>query len=323
MCKNYLEGEDCSISILSYQLFCLIIYISYIYIYFYDKENFNIFSIIILLMFYISNIIVQFVSVGFRKFLCIQNLKSILYNNIQNKFTVTIKAESWHTTFEGENNTPTRHTTFKEKVIFEFNSGCDNTVEIIRNELIKPHHKYLDLEITYNLECLDNWTQNEYNYVYNNLLEKARIADESHSINVIIGIKNGHSKNIVSLTNGFNRFLDIFLFIIFIFLSLGQIYKYILSCFIIEKKIVIRKIISNYYNLTSNEISNNMKPTVICFGEELYFDKNLFSFANRDGLGFRISEQNNFSPNLHIINISDIFDKTNNEEKLELNENLV
>ena len=101
------------------------------------------------------------------------------------------------------------------------------------------------MEIAYNLECLDNWTQNEYNNVYNNLSEKAKRADESHSVEVIIGIKNSHSKNIVSLTNGFNRFFDTLLFIIFIFLSLGQLYKHIISCFIIEKKIVIRKIIRN------------------------------------------------------------------------------
>ena len=59
---------------------------------------------------------------------------------------------------------------------------------------------------------------------------------------MVIVIKNGHSKNIVSLTNGFNRFLDTFLFIIFIFLSLGQIYKYIISCFIIEKRLLSGKL---------------------------------------------------------------------------------
>ena len=163
MRKNYLDG-DASICLISYQFFCLFIFISYIYVYFTDKDVITFFQIIILIILYISNIIVQLVSVGFRKFLCIQDIKYILYNNIHNKFTVTIKATAWHTTYSGEDNTPSTRTTFKEQVIFEFNSGCDNTVEIIGNEFIKPHYRYLDLEIAYNFSDNNLFFYNKTTY---------------------------------------------------------------------------------------------------------------------------------------------------------------
>ena len=107
-----------------------------------------------------------------------------------------------------------------------------------------------------------------------------------------------HSTNFVYLTNCWMLFLDRLIYIICIFLTFGQIYKWIISCFIPVKKIKIIKVISNHYDLTQNNSFFNIQPVVKLFGEDIKFDWQKYAFKEDEGLEITISENNPLSKEL-------------------------
>ena len=58
------------------------------------------------------------------------------------------------------------------------------------------------------------------------------------------------------------------------------------------KKIIILKVISNYYDLTQKNSSFNIQPVVKLFGEEIKFDREKYAFKDCEGLETSISNNN-------------------------------
>ena len=77
-----------------------------------------------------------------------------------------------------------------------------------------------------------------------------------------------------------------------ILLSLGQIFKYVISCFISKKAFKVTKIISNDYYLSQSDAFYNIQPKVTIFGEDLKYEREKFSFKNIDRFKIMISSGN-------------------------------
>ena len=252
---------------------------------------------------YFIYLILQFSKTGFRKFIKIHEICKILKINIENTFEIKFHGKAWHevTDTDSHGNTTTRDVvTFNEKKKYEFKSGADCSKIIIDSNDIN-NKRYLDLEIEIEEICVDEKTKNEFKTSYDEFYERTRKADDFFSVKKKIKIPNAHSKNIITLSNSYIIILDRIIYIICIFLSLGQIYKIIISCFMSKKKIIITKVISNYYDLTSGDSFFNIQPYVNLFGEYLEYQRNLYTFKNSsDRLEFILSEKNQLNTELKL-----------------------
>ena len=231
---------------------------------------------------YLIYLILQFSTTGFRKFIKTGNIRDILKINIENKFSIKFHGQAWYIMKEA-NNKSRKMITYDKKIIYHFKTGSDFSNIIINSESVK-NKKYLDLEIEYEYICLDNETKKEHDIKYEEFYNETRIKDNFFSVKKLVEIPNAHSKNIISLQNPCLTILDKIIFIIAIFLTLGQIYKYFISQHIYESHIKITKIISNYYDLTEADFFYNIQPLVKLNQGTLNYQRNLFAFKNPDYL---------------------------------------
>ena len=278
--------------------------------------------------FYIIYLLFQFFTTGFRKFMRFHSFHTVLKNNIENKFKIKYHGVAWHTVTErdSDGNETTRDIiTFDKKIEYFFKSGADYSVINI-DPLDINSSRYFDLEIEYDFIALDKNTFEGENKAYNDFYNMAN-CDESCSVCRIIDVKNSHSKNIISLTNCFIVFFDRLIYLICIFLSIGQIFKHIISCFMSKKKIKITKIISNYYDLTQADFFFYIQPKVNLLGEKMQYDREKFAFKNNQRLEIMISNNNplnskfkNYNNENNNINISNNYNTNNNN--IDINNNI-
>ena len=248
----------------------------------------------------------------------IQNIRSVLKANIENKFKIKYYGKSWHEEEDIISNGRTEKKTvytFDKKIPYIFQSGADySLININWNDI--NNKRYLDLEIEFVYIAVDIKTLEEEKAAYDAFYREAS-QDEHFFVKNYVSMKNSHSKNIISFSNCYIIILDRFIFLIFIILSLGQIYKYIISCFMSEKKIQVTKIISNYYDLTSTNSFFNIQPHVILFGEYLKYDRAKCSFKNSEELELMISEKNPLSSN-YVVHDSKCRIEISNKENMKL-----
>ena len=247
----------------------------------------------IILGFYIIYLLSQFFTTGFRKFMRFHSFKTVIKNNIENKFKIKYHGEASHTeTHRDSNGHETTYdvTTFNETIKFLFESGADYSVVNINSSDIN-NTRYFDLEIEYKYIVLDQKTYEEENKAYNDFYARAN-CDDYCSVKRIVDVKYAHSKNIISLTNCFIVYFDRLIYLICIFLSFGQIFKHFISFFMSKKTITITKIISRYYDLTQADFFFNIQPKVNIFGEEIKYDREKFAFKNNGKLETMISDDN-------------------------------
>ena len=246
----------------------------------------------VIIAFYSFYLILQLTTTGFRKFITIHNIQKVLRENIEKKFKIKYHGESWHeveSTDSDGNTTTSTVVTFNQTVEYKFQSGADYSIINIDSKDIN-NKRYLDLEISFVYISVDQKTNEEERREYNDFYSRAS-QDDHFFVDNYPSMKNSHSKNIIYFSNWFIIILDRFIFCIFIILSLGQIYKYIISCFMAKKNIQITKMISNYYDLTSLDSFFNIQPNVILFGENIKYNREKCVFKNRDGLEIMISEK--------------------------------
>ena len=341
-CGNLLEGKESNIF---NWIFTASFWIVTIHFLIFSKEvrigikNFDFENLINvdefrgIIAFYSFYLICQLATTGFRKFIKIQNIRSVLKANIEKKFDIKYFGKSWHeeedTDINGNSKKKTI-VTFEKKIPYIFQSGADYSLININWDDIN-NKRYLDLEIEFVYIAVDKKTHEEERAAYDAFHREAS-RDESFLVKNYISMKNSHSKNIISSSNCFILILDRFIFIIFILLSLGQIYKYIISCFMTEKKIQVTKIISNYYDLTSTDSFFNIQPNVRLFGENIKYDRAKCAFKNSEGLELMICEKNPLNTNylnhdsksrIEISNQENIkFSNNNNIEDNEKNTNI-
>ena len=141
-------------------------------------------------------------------------------------------------------------------------------------------------------------TYKEEREAYNKLSSELCDKDEKYKINIKVITPDMHTTNFVYLTNCWILFLDRLIYIICIFLTFGQVYKWIISFFIPVKKIKIIKVISNHYDLTQNNSFFNIQPVVKLFGEDIKFDRQKYAFKEDEGLEITISENNPLTKDL-------------------------
>ena len=291
----------------------------------YGLENLN-FDIVFhdlffypVLILYIIYLIIHFSSTGFRRIMQMGNLKYIIQNNIENTFSLHFNGSAWReeqrTDSDGDIEIVNIHTYYHQ--IYDFKSGCDFSKVIIDSKDIK-NKKYINLEIQYEYFCADENTKNEHNEIFDNLTKVTKSKDNKYSVDKILIIPNSHKKNIVSFANAYVNFFIKFFYILFIFLSFGQIYKLIICFYMIQIKIKITKVISNYYDLSQADPFFEIMPTVKIFEENLNFDRNKFSFKNSDNLEIMPSENNKLNSELKLSYFNDM-QELNNDNKIDNN----
>ena len=256
-----------------------------------------------IIAFYSFYLLCQIFTTGFRKFMRFQRIRTVLKKNIENKFKIKYHGEAWHEE-EREDDEGHKYTetveTFNETYKYKFSSGADYSVINI-NLYDIDNKRYFDLEIEYDYIAIDSDTYNDESKAYSEFYNRAS-CDESFFVKKIVDIKGGHSKNIISFGNCFIVFLDKLIFLICILLSFGQIFKYVISCFMSKKTIKVTKIISNHYDLTQADAFFNIQPKVTLFGEDLKYEREKFSFKNIDGLKIMISPGNPTSDSFNSYN---------------------
>ena len=239
--------------------------------------------------FYLIYLIIQFVT-GFRQFIKLQNFRDILSNNIENRFSIIFHGKAWHEDHSSRN---TKNVvTYDRKIKYDFKSGADFSTIIIDSESIK-NKSYFDLEIEIEYICLDDKTKKNHDNYYKDLYDLTKSMDKEFSFEKIVDIPKTHSKNIISLTNSLIIYIDRILFIIFIFLSLGIIYKYFINCRIYEQHIKIIKVISNHYDLTGSDSFFIIHPFVKLNEEKIKFNRNLYTLKNSNDLEIIYSKEEN------------------------------
>ena len=234
--------------------------------------------------FYLSNLIGQFIT-GFRQFMKLQNLRDILSNNIENKFSIIFHGKAWHKKDSKE------VITYDKKITYNFKSGADFSTIILDLESINK--SYWDLEIEIEYICLDEKTKKNHDTLYNNLYDNTKRMDKEFSFEKIVDIPKTYKKNIISLTSPLIKYIDRILFIIFIFLGLGIFYKYFINCRMYEQHIKIIKIISNHYDLTGSDSFFIIHPFVKLNEEILKFNRNLYTIKNAEELEIIYSKEDN------------------------------
>ena len=156
---------------------------------------------------------------------------------------------------------------------------------IIDSQDIK-HRRYLNLEFEYIVICADDMTYKEKSESYDTFSNEISNKDKKVKVNIKVIIPDVHTKNIIDLANVKNSrciiFLDKFIFIILLLITLEQLYKCIFWNLYV-KKITILKVISNYYDLTLKNSSFNIQPVVKLFGEDIKFDREKYAFKYCEG----------------------------------------
>ena len=217
---------------------------------------------------------------------------TVLRKNIENKFKIKYHGKAWHTeesTDSDGNTTQTTVTTFNETYEYKFQSGADYSVFNINSSDI-DNKRYFDLEIEYEYMGLDVDTSNDEKKAYSDFYDRAN-CDEHFFVEKLVPIKGTHSKNIIPFCKYYIIILDRLIFLICILLSLGQIFKYVISCFMSKKTIKITKIISNHYDLTQSDSFFSIQPKINLFGEDIKYDREKFTFKNSEGLEIMISSK--------------------------------
>ena len=240
---------------------------------------------------YLIYLILQFSTTGFRKFIKVQDIRTILETNIENKFSIKFQGKAWHFTEEDMDGNRTKINTFNKSIKYDIKSGGDYSYIIIDSNFAN-NKKYLDLEIEYDYICVDIQTEENHDNAFENFKNLTKNKDVNYSVNKIVEIPKAHSKNIISLTSNFIMTKDRILFIISIFLTLGQFYKFYISKQINKRIIKVTKIISNYYDLTQDDHFFNIQPFVKLNGDTLKYNRKLYTFKNEEGLEVVKSELN-------------------------------
>ena len=270
----------------------------------------------IILAMYIVYLLMQFFTTGFRKFIQVQDISKILKVNIENKFRIIFKGKAWHE--ENRNGHNEDVTTFTKKIKYEFKCGADYSKVIIDSNYAEGK-KYLDLEIEIEYICADDITKSNHDTAFSEFEDLVRRKDTYHSVKKVIEIPKAHSKNIISLTSCCSMTFDRILFIIAIFLTLGQPFKYYISRQICKRNIKITKVISNYYDLTEADYFFNIQPNVKLNGENLQYNRKSFTFKNEEGLEVALNNTNLLTSELksfdsEMITLNDNVQKYDNKD---------
>lgn len=285
-------------------------------------------SFIILIVFYLFYLILQFTTTGFRKFIVVNSIHEVLRTNIENTFKIKYHGLAWHTyttrNSQGNDEEQTVYT-FDQKREYNFKSGCDYTVFDFDSEI--QDSRYLDLEIEFDFLALDQKTFDDEEKSFKDFSILAD-CDESYRVSRIVDIEKTHTKNIIAFTNYFFIILDRIIFIISILLTFGQVYKFIMSCFMGKKKIKILKIISNYYDLTQSDSFFNIQPKITLLGEHIKYSREKYAFKHSDGIvmfsdEYPLSQKfKEYDSNYNIENVKVVNNKEDNkEEKIVLSDN--
>ena len=246
-------------------------------------------SIPTLLIFYFLYLISQILSYDFRRFLFAKNIHSVFKANIEKEFSYYFHGKAYHQ--ESGENGDYDHTTFKDDFQFFFKSAADCSVIYLDTKDIEKL-RYLDLKIEQVVICADEMTNNEEIQSFNRFSKEISKKDKQFQVERRVTIRGTSDRVSIYMTNFCITFLDKFLYIIFIFLSFGLIYKCFLSCYSDKAKITIIKVISNHYDLAESDAFFKIQPVVKLFKEDIKFDRKKYAFTKCKGLKVQVSDNN-------------------------------
>jgi hypothetical protein len=101
----------------------------------------------IILGFYIIYLLLQFFTTGFRKIYIYHSFKTVLKDNVENKFKIKYHGKAWHIETDTDSNghqTKHENTIFNKAIHFSFESGADFSVGNI-NSSDNNNSRYFDL----------------------------------------------------------------------------------------------------------------------------------------------------------------------------------
>ena len=255
-------------------------------------------SIPTILIFYFIYLISQILSFEFWRFMLSKNIHGVLKANIEKKFSYIFHGKAYHQ--ESGDNGDYDYTTYKEDYPFLFKSASDCSVIYLDTKDIEKL-RYIDLKIEQFVICADELTFNEEKRVFDKFSNDISKKDKQFTVERRVNIPGTSDRVSIYITNFCITFLDKFLYIIFIFLSFGLIYKCFLSCYTGKAKITIIKVISNHYDLTETDSFFKIKPVVKLFKEDIKFDRKKYAFTECKGLRVIVSDNNPLRKQLKLL----------------------
>ena len=124
----------------------------------------------------------------------------------------------------------------------------------------KIRKAYVELEIKLEINFADTISYSDYEKAKANFYSRQKHSDDYNQLDEEITVKGLKHHYLLKIMDKDPCTINIYWYIFFTLITLGQIYKIYFSTFCIHKKITIRKIISTRYDLGNPEYGQNYEP---------------------------------------------------------------
>ena len=200
----------------------------------------------------------------------------------------------------------TKIVTHKEILSFFFYSCRDTSGLLFLNTTQKniKNKYFLKLNFIQKIYFADELTNNNYNYLKGNFIERNKNKDTNFNFQLIVSFKNIKFYNIILLCKKSPWFINKFFYIFFSFLTLVEFYKIFINLITFEQTFQIKKFISKINSLDNDEKYNPFNPELFIAHNNRYFH-----FEPKD---FKISDN---------IENNELFGQQNNIPRNEINNN--
>jgi len=176
------------------------------------------------------------------------------------------------------------NSTFKSgdyiKKNFNYKSCRDVSGKLILNSLCCFQKSYVLLNVSYEIGFADNETLSDYYKEKEKLINENKNKYKHHyEINEQKYLFLLKTNQKILINKAAKYFINRHMFMIFIFLSLGEIYKIIINYIGCSANFNIKKVVSSRDDLSGagyNEIYDKFNPQLQLFGKEIKFEQNLF-----------------------------------------------
>ena len=124
----------------------------------------------------------------------------------------------------------------------------------------KIRKAYVELEIKLEINFADSISYSDYEKAKADFYSRQKHSDDYNQLDEEITVKGLKHHYLLKIMDKDPCTINIYWYIFFTLITLGQIYKIYFSTFCIHKKITIRKIISTRYDLGNPEYGQNYEP---------------------------------------------------------------
>jgi hypothetical protein len=184
---------------------------------------------------------------------------------LKNKKYHYIEEEYTYTDDDGNTQTGTRTVRewgYKTVESMKYKSFRDVSGLLVLNcgKSKKIRKAYVELEIKLEINFADTISYSDYEKAKNDFYSRQKHSDSYNQLDEEITVKGLKHHYLLKIMDKDPCTINIYWYIFFSLITLGQIYKIYFSTFCIHKKFTIRKLISTRYDLGDPEYGQNYEP---------------------------------------------------------------